>query len=53
MALANENSPIFSLGGFQAAMAFFRDQPKITEAFRTGKDIDWGDHDPNLYEGTE
>jgi hypothetical protein len=34
-------------------MAFFRDQPKVTEAFRTGKDIDWGDHDPNLYEGTE
>lgn len=28
MALANENSPVFSLGGFQAAMAFFRDEPK-------------------------
>jgi hypothetical protein len=24
MALANENSPVFSLGGFQGAMAFFR-----------------------------
>jgi hypothetical protein len=32
MALANENSPVFSLGGFQAAMAFFRDEPKITGA---------------------
>lgn len=53
MALANENSPVFSLGGFQGAMAFFRDEPKITEAFRTGKGVDWGDHDPNLYEGTE
>ena len=53
MALANENSPVLSLGGFQAAMAFFKDEPKITEAFRTGKGIDWGDHDPNLYEGTE
>ena len=42
MALANENSPVFSLGGFQAAMAFFRDEPKITEAFRTGKGVDWG-----------
>jgi hypothetical protein len=30
MALANENSPVFSLGGFQGAMAFFRDEPKIT-----------------------
>jgi SAM-dependent methyltransferase len=53
MALANENSPVFALGGFQATMAFFRDEPKITEAFRTGKGVDWGDHDPNLYEGTE
>jgi ubiquinone/menaquinone biosynthesis C-methylase UbiE len=53
MALANENSPVFSLGGFQGAMAFFRDEPKITDAFRTGKGVDWGDHDPNLYEGTE
>jgi ubiquinone/menaquinone biosynthesis C-methylase UbiE len=53
MALANENCPVFSLGGFQATMAFFRDEPKITEAFRTGKGVDWGNHDPNLYEGTE
>jgi SAM-dependent methyltransferase len=53
MALADENSPVFSLGGFQGAMAFFRDESKITEAFRTGKGVDWGDHDPNLYEGTE
>jgi hypothetical protein len=29
MALANENSPVYSLGGFQAAMAFFRDEPKL------------------------
>ena len=53
MALANENSPVFSLGGFQGAMAFFRDEPKITEAFRSGKGVDWGNHDHNLYEGTE
>jgi SAM-dependent methyltransferase len=53
MALANENSPVFSLGGFQGAMAFFRDEPKITDVFRTGKGVDWGDHDHNLYEGTE
>ena len=34
-------------------MAFFRDEPKITETFRTGKGVDWGNHDSNLYEGTE
>jgi SAM-dependent methyltransferase len=53
MVLANDKSPAFALGGFQSAMAFFRDEPKITDAFRTGRGVDWGDHDPNLYEGTE
>ena len=53
MALANDSSPVFSLGGFQGAMAFFKDEPKITDAFRTGEGVDWGDHDPNLYEGAE
>jgi SAM-dependent methyltransferase len=53
LALGNENSPVFALGGFQSAMAFFRDEPKIIEAFYTGKGVDWGDHDSNLYEGTE
>jgi hypothetical protein len=43
MALANDNSPVFALGGFQGAMAFFRDEPKITDAFRTGKGVDWGE----------
>jgi hypothetical protein len=32
-ALENENSPVFALGDFQSAMAFFRDEPKITETF--------------------
>jgi SAM-dependent methyltransferase len=53
MVLANDKSPAFALGGFQSAMAFFRDEPKITDAFSTGRGVDWGDHDPNLYEGTE
>jgi SAM-dependent methyltransferase len=44
---------VFSLGGFQGAMAFFKDEPKITEVFRSGKGVDWGNHDHNLYEGTE
>ena len=48
-----KNSPVFAISDFQSAMAFFRDEPKITEAFSTGKRIDWGDHDPNLYEDTE
>lgn len=53
MTLANEDSPFSLLGGFQGATAFFKDEPKVTDVFRTGKGIDWGDHDHNLYEATE
>ena len=52
-ALVNENSPVYIAGGFQIMMSFFRDEPKLLEAFKTGKGIAWGDHDKDLYEGTE
>jgi SAM-dependent methyltransferase len=50
--LANENSPIYAVGGFQVTMSFYRDEPKILEVFKTGKGIAWGDHDKDLFEGT-
>lgn len=53
MALAHEDSPYFTGGGFQATSAFFIDEPKIAEAFRTGRGVDWGEHHPSLYQGTE
>ena len=40
--LANENSPVYAVGGFQVMMSFYRDEPKILEAFKTGKGIAWG-----------
>ncbi|HET7284748.1 MAG TPA: class I SAM-dependent methyltransferase, partial [Nitrososphaeraceae archaeon] len=52
-ALVNENSPAYIAGGFQVNMAFFRDEQKILEAFKTGKGIAWGDRHKDLYEGTE
>jgi hypothetical protein len=42
-ALVNENSPAYVAGGFQVNMAFYRDEPKILEAFKTGKGIALGD----------
>jgi ubiquinone/menaquinone biosynthesis C-methylase UbiE len=50
--LANENSPIYAVGGFQVTMSFYRDEPKVLEVFKTGKGIAWGDHDKDLFEGT-
>jgi SAM-dependent methyltransferase len=52
-ALVNENSPAYIAGGFQVNMAFFRDESKILEVFKTGKGIAWGDRHKDLYEGTE
>ena len=52
-ALVNENSPAYIAGGFQSLMAFYRDEPKISEAFKTGRGVAWGEHDKDLFEGTE
>jgi SAM-dependent methyltransferase len=53
MVLVEENSTAYSMGGFQGTMSFFKDTPKIIEAFRTGKGLSWEDHDAELYQGTE
>ncbi|EKD41475.1 MAG: methyltransferase type 12, partial [uncultured bacterium] len=52
-ALADENSPVFLQGAFQIVASVFEDEPKITENFKSGKGLDWCDHDPRLFEGTE
>jgi SAM-dependent methyltransferase len=53
MALVDENSPVYSLGVFQATMSYFKDASKIMDAFRTGRGLLWGEHDPDLFIGTE
>ena len=53
MAFANENSPLFVPGAFEIAAAIMRDEPKITEAFRSGRGVGWGEHDACLFRGTE
>jgi len=53
MALADEQSPVFLPGFFQVLSACIIDEPKITEAFRTGKGVGWHEHHHNLFAGTE
>jgi SAM-dependent methyltransferase len=53
LALTDETSPVYAAGGFQILMSLFRDEPKISEVFKTGKGIPWGGHDKDLYQGTE
>ncbi len=52
-ALAQEDSPAFLPGAFQIIEALTRDEPKITEAFRTGRGVGWHEHDPEMFQGTE
>jgi 2-polyprenyl-3-methyl-5-hydroxy-6-metoxy-1,4-benzoquinol methylase len=52
-ALALEESPFYFLGAVDVAVAMMRDEPKILEAFRTGKGVGWHEHDACLFRGTE
>ena len=42
LALVNENGSVFAKGAFQGTMSFFRDAPKVIEAFKTGRGLPWG-----------
>ena len=53
MVLADEESPAYMPGAFQAAIAAIKSESKITEAFRTGKGVGWHEHDAELFLGTE
>lgn len=53
MALADEMSPVFLPGFFDIVAACIKDEPKITDAFRTGKGVGWHEHDLGLFPGTE
>jgi 2-polyprenyl-3-methyl-5-hydroxy-6-metoxy-1,4-benzoquinol methylase len=52
-ALADENSPAFLPGAFQVALAAVKAEPKIAEAFKTGRGLGWHEHDAGLFHGTE
>lgn len=52
-ALAAEGGPFYFLGAIDLAVSMVRDEPKILEAFRTGKGVGWHEHDNCLFRGTE
>jgi SAM-dependent methyltransferase len=52
-ALADEQSPAFVPGAFQLAASVVKDEPRITEAIRTGGGLGWHQHHPDLWQGTE
>jgi len=50
---ADENSPVLMTGGFYSLSAVFADEPKLTEAFLSGKGLGWGDRCNCLFCGVE
>ncbi len=52
-ALADEDSPAYVPGAFQLALGSLLSVPRITDAFRTGAGMGWGEHDENVFHGCE
>ena len=53
MALADEDSPFFILGGYHLISASYKDRETVAERFRAGEGIGWHEHDPELFLGAE
>lgn len=53
VALNDEDSPFFIGGGFYVIKAMLNAQPRIFDSFKNGGGMLWGEHDPDLFIGTE
>jgi SAM-dependent methyltransferase len=51
--LADEHSPVLMCGLYQIVQTLYADEPKITDAFRTGSGVGWHEHDSRLFSATE
>jgi Methyltransferase domain len=43
MVFANEESPVYMMGGFDVMVAMLDNQPKVQAAFKSGTGVAWGD----------
>jgi len=53
MVFADEDSPAFMGGGFEALSAMYKAEPKVAKAFQNGLGLGWQEHDVCLFRGTE
>ena len=49
MVFAEEGSPVYMVGAFDAAAAAIDGAPKVQAAFHTGEGVSWGDHSSCLF----
>jgi 2-polyprenyl-3-methyl-5-hydroxy-6-metoxy-1,4-benzoquinol methylase len=50
--LADANSEVFMPPGFAMAQVLFADEPKISDAIRSGDGVGWDEHDQRLFAAT-
>ena len=53
LALADEDSPFYVLGGYHLISSAYKDRVKIGQRLRAGEGIGWHEHDPELFLGAE
>src|SRR6266480_2177169 len=53
MALTDESSPFYVGGGFYVIKAMTHAVSRIEDSFKNGGGMLWGEHDPDLFVGTE
>jgi SAM-dependent methyltransferase len=51
--LAMEDSPVFLPGAFELMAGAVRDEPRVTESFRSGAGLGWHEHDEGVFHGCE
>ena len=51
MVVADEDSPVFLAGAFEAIASCYTDHDRFVDAFRTGAGVGWQAHDDRLFSG--
>jgi SAM-dependent methyltransferase len=51
MVVANEDSPVFLAGAFEAIASCYADHGRFVDAFSTGAGVGWHEHDDRLFSG--
>jgi SAM-dependent methyltransferase len=51
--LTDETSPACVIGAFETALAAVHSTDRLTDAFRNGSGVGWGEHHHDLFEGCE
>jgi len=51
--LTDESSPACVIGAFETALAAVHSTDRLTDAFRSGDGVGWGEHHHDLFEGCE